>query len=210
MSQIQMTLEEFSKAMGSTAPSPGGGGAAAYCGALSAALGSMVCELSADKRACYDYADELRATIKSADELRGKLLALVDGDDEGFRPLNDAWAMPVDTTKEREERTALIQKGLVTACEAPFEMMRLSAQCIEMFKRLAKIANRTVMSDVGVGAMMASAAIKAASVNIYINISMLHDEEKAAELREKVDQLYEEYKKGDKVFKKVLDSLKKA
>ena len=208
MLQTQLNLDEFSQAMASTKPSPGGGGAAAYCGALSAALISMVSSLSADKLSCVDYADELKETAKEAEVLRARLVELVDQDEKGFLPLSEAWAMPMDTTAEREERSRLIQAALVTACDAPLEMMRLCVRCTEVLNRLAKIANRTVISDVGVGAMMAAAAIRAASVNVFINISMLKDEALAAEMQETAEALLKDAKKGDRVFKKVLDALK--
>lgn len=160
---IDMKCSEFIGALGSSAPIPGGGGAAALCGAISAALCAMVGNITASKK---EEAAELAA---SANQLAERFLLLVDADAEGFKPLSDIYSMPKDTPNYDELKRAAVIK----ACEAPMEMIRLTTASITILEQMKPFASKLLISDIGCGAVLATAALKSASMNIFVNTRLL-------------------------------------
>ncbi|MCR5784192.1 MAG: cyclodeaminase/cyclohydrolase family protein [Eubacterium sp.] len=199
------SCEEFSYVLSSKAPVPGGGGAAALCGALSAALCSMVANITSGRKKYAQYEDDIQRVIADCDVTRKKLLELVNKDAEGFEPLQKAYSIP----KDNPERETVMEKASLDACVAPIEMMREIAKSIDMLEEMRIKGSVTVKSDVGCGALIARAAIESASMNIYINTKPLKCE-KARMLEKEADDLLEEYiPKAEKTAKLVMEDLRK-
>ena len=167
----QKSCADFAQVLASSAPVPGGGGAAALTGALGAALGSMVANLTVGRKAYAQYEEDLRSILERGEALRTGLLALVERDAAGFTPLARAYAIP----KDDPARPETLEAATLAACEAPLEMMRLCGQAIQLLEELLEKGSVTLVSDVGCGALLCRAALEAASLNVFVNTKTLSD-----------------------------------
>lgn len=180
---------EFIEALASKAPTPGGGGASAYVGALASALASMVGNLTVGKKKYAAVEPRMRLELQSLEENRRHLLELVDEDAEAFAPLADAYRLPRETPEETVARDAAIQAALVDACLVPLAIMEQCVLVIESCSFMAKYGNAMVLSDVGAAAVLAKAALRAASLNVVINLRSMEDEERADAYRNKMEDM---------------------
>lgn len=186
---IEKSLNDFAACLASKAPVPGGGGTAALAGALAAALGSMVCELTLGKKKYAPYEEELRGAADRAARLRTELLALVDADAAAFEPLSRAYAIP----KDAPERAEVMEEALKAASEPPMEMARRCAQAVELLSGLAEKCSVLAVSDVGVGAQLAKAALMSAGLNVRVNAKAMADRDYARSLLREVNTLEQRY-----------------
>ena len=183
-----MVDTEVVEALASKAPTPGGGGASAYAGALASALASMVGNLTVGKKKYADVEERMRAELVELDDTRAHLLSLIDEDARAFEPLA-AYGMPKDTDAERAAQNAALQKALVGACEVPLEIMACCLQVIESCVFVARHGSVLALSDAGAGAVLAKAALMAASLNVVINIGSMDDVERADVYRNQMEDL---------------------
>lgn len=179
----------FIDELASGAPTPGGGGACAYCGALAAALASMVGNLTVGKKTYAAVEDQVKEHLAALEGLRADLLALVDADAEAFGPLAAAYRLPKDTPEEQEAKQVAIQKALLGATTVPLDIMRTAAAVVEHTDYLAHFGSRMARSDAGVSAAFARAAVEGASLNVYINVASMDDSDLAAALGREADEL---------------------
>lgn len=204
----QLDMESYTKELASSSPVPGGGGAAAYTAALAAALGEMVGSLTVGKKRYADAEPEIRRAMESMDELRTKLLSMSDRDAEGFLPLADALRMPKSTPEEQKERQAALEEGYKKACEAPFETIHILMDVIALLELFAKKGSRVAVSDAGVGALFAEAALKGSALNVYINTKYMKDREYARSLNTETYEIVEEYtERAEKIYRSVQKGL---
>lgn len=201
-------VDQFLQELASSSPAPGGGSVAALSAALGAALVAMVCRLTVDKPKYADVSQELRTVLSEAEELRHKLTELVERDAEGFNRVMAAFRLPKDTEDQKRNRSAAIQKATRGATEVPLEVVSLSARVLELSRVAAEKGNPNSVSDAGVAAEMARAAVRGAILNVQINLGGLKDEAFVSQARqrvsaaaEKVDDLY------DAVIKMVAEKL---
>lgn len=179
----------FTDALASKAPTPGGGGASAMAGALAAALGSMVAHLTIGKKKFLDRDAELKEALADFDACRAELLALIDADAEAFAALAATWRMPKETDEQQAARHAAEQHALVAACDVPMRIMRTCVRVIEIDAYVAHNGSHLALSDAGAAAVLAKAALEAASLNVYINTSLMDDEAAARALEDESDAL---------------------
>lgn len=179
----------FTDALASKAPTPGGGGASAMAGALAAALGSMVAHLTIGKKKFLDRDAELKKALADFDACRAELLALIDADAEAFAALAATWKMPKETEEEQAARHDAEQRALGAACDVPLCIMRTCARVIGIDAYMAYNGSHLALSDAGAAAVLAKAALEAASLNVYINTSLMDDEAAARALEEESDAL---------------------
>ena len=176
---------EFIDALASSAPTPGGGGASAYVGALSSALASMVGNLTVGKKKYAAVEPEVEEALARLEELRARLLELVDEDARAFEPLAASYRMPKDTPEQQAAKHEAEQAALVGACEVPLEIMGCVQEVVGLTDFMAHKGSRMALSDAGVAAAFARAASDGASLNIYINAKSMDDQELAASYRSK-------------------------
>lgn len=179
----------FIDELASAAPTPGGGGASAYAGALAAALASMVGNLTVGKKTYADVEDEVRASLERLDALRARLVALVDEDARAFEPLAAAYRMPKATPEEQAAKNAALQQALVGASDVPLAIMRAVADVVDEADYLAHHGSKMARSDAGVAAAFARAASDGASLNIFINAASMDDAAQAARYRGEAESL---------------------
>ncbi|NPD32809.1 cyclodeaminase/cyclohydrolase family protein [Eggerthellaceae bacterium zg-997] len=207
MSLTDLSLRDFSEKLASAEPVPGGGGAAAYAGALGCDLGSMVGNLTVGKKRYADVEDEVRALTDECARLSAELTALVDSDAEAFAPLARAYSIP----KDSPERGDVMEAALNTACEPPLQIMRTAARGIDAHARLAQIGSRLVVSDAGAGVALCRAALQAASLSVFINTKSMTDRSRAAQIEAEADELLATYvSRADQTFDAVAQTVRPA
>lgn len=175
MDTAQQPLGRFLDELASSAPTPGGGGAAALIGATGAALLAMVCNLTIGKKGHEAVEAEMKAILGQAEVLRAQLTAMIDDDVSAFNALMACYKMPKDSDEQKAVRSAAIQAGLRGATEAPMACARAAAAVVRLARRTAEIGNRNVISDAGVGVLAAQASLRSAALNVHINAPQLKD-----------------------------------
>lgn len=201
---IEKSMELFLEELSSAAPVPGGGGASAAAGAMSAALGSMVGNLTTGKKKYAEYQSEIEEIIVKAGALRDDFKALVEKDAEVFEPLAKAYSIP----KEEPGRDEILESCLKTAASAPYEMAVKACETAKILDRLAVIGSRLAISDVGVGATLCRSAAEGAAMNVYINTKLMKDRAYAEDLNGRTLKAVEEVRTScDKTYETVRKSL---
>jgi glutamate formiminotransferase/formiminotetrahydrofolate cyclodeaminase len=174
---LNMTLKAFSEETASESMAPGGGSISAYVAALGISLGTMVANLSAHKRGWDDRWAEFSAWAVKGQVLKNQLLAMVDEDTNSFNAIIDAMRLPKGTEAEITARKAAIQTATKYAIEVPFKVMELSLATFEPIKAMAEVGNPNSITDAGVGALCARAAVRGAFMNVRVNVSGLDDKD---------------------------------
>lgn len=200
MDFTQNTCREFVDVLASSAPVPGGGGAAALVGAIGTALGNMVGSLTVGKKKYAEVEDEIKALMDKCRKLETELLDQVPADAEGFEPLAKAYGIP----KDDPTRAEVLEAATVTACAVPIHIMELCCEALDCVKVFADKGSRLAVSDAGCGAVICKAALQAASLNVFINTKSLCDREKAEEMNNKCFAMLDKYTKlADDIFESV-------
>ena len=179
---VDLTVKGFAEETSRESPAPGGGTIAAYMGALGAALGTMVANLSSHKPGWDERWDEFGKWAEKGQSLMTELLHLVDEDTQAFNRIMEAFGMPKKTEEEKAERTKAIQAATLYATEVPLHTMKASFEAFGICRAMAEIGNPNSVSDAGVGALAVRAAVLGAGMNVKINASSLADREVAERL----------------------------
>lgn len=179
---VDMTCRGFAEETASESPAPGGGSVSAYMGALGAALGTMVANLSAHKAGWDDRWEEFSDWADRGQRLLTELLHLVDEDTEAFNRIMAVFAMPKGTDEEKAARSAALQEATLYATQVPLRTMKAALGVFPIVKAMAEQGNPNSVSDAGVGAIAARAAVLGACLNVKINAAGLKDRRKAEEL----------------------------
>jgi glutamate formiminotransferase/formiminotetrahydrofolate cyclodeaminase len=178
---VDRSLEAFVHETASESPAPGGGSAAAAVGALGAALGTMVANLSSHKRGWDERWEEFTAWAERGKRCHDELLALVDDDTRAFNQVLAAFGLPKETPDERAARARAIQDATHGAIEVPLRVMETAVAALDVIVKMTEIGNPNSVSDAGVGALCACAAVRGAGLNVRINSVALKDRAYAAE-----------------------------
>ncbi len=179
---IDLTAKGFAEETASESPAPGGGSISAYMGALGAALGTMVANLSAHKAAYDDRWEEFSDAAEIGQHLMDELLALVDEDTEAFNRIMAVFAMPKKTDEEKAARAAALETATLYATQVPLKTMKKAYEVFDLVENMAADGNPASVTDAGVGALAARAAVRGAGLNVRINAAGLKDRETAESL----------------------------
>ena len=186
---IDMTCKEFAEETASESPAPGGGSISAYMGALGAALGTMVANLSSHKAGWDDRWEEFSDWAEKGQTVMQELLHLVDEDTAAFNRIMAVFAMPKSTDEERAARSAALQEATLYATEVPLRTMRAALAVFPIVRAMAEEGNPNSVSDAGVGALAARSAVFGARLNVRINAAGLKDRAKADALTAEADAI---------------------
>ena len=201
---VRMTCEGFARETASESPAPGGGSISAYMGALAAALGTMVANLSSHKRGWDDRWKEFSDAAEKGQVIMKELLSLVDEDTAAFDRIMDCFSMPKNTPEEKAARTRAIDEATLNAANVPLRTMEASLKALPLALEMARKGNPASASDSGVAALAALAAIRGAELNVRINIAGLADKAPAAPLLERAAEILSEaHKLHDEVLEVV-------
>ena len=186
---VNLSVKGFADETSRESPAPGGGTISAYMGALGAALGTMVANLSSHKRGWDDRWAEFSAWADKGQQLMTELLHLVDEDTEAFNQIMSAFSLPKGTDEEKAARSAAIQEATLYATQVPLKTMKASFRAFDICKAMAEEGNPASVSDAGVGALAARAAVLGACLNVKINASSLKGREQADALVAEANEL---------------------
>ena len=189
MELSELTVRSFANLLGSDAPAPGGGSAAALAGSLGAALSAMVSALTLGRKKYADYQELAQAGFDKASALKENFLNAMERDTEVFNKFSAAMGMPKETPEEKAARSDAMQKALALCIESPLYMMELSFDAMKLTNELLGKTNANALSDLGVSALMLGAAVQGAWLNVLINLGSLKDEAAAANYRTKGENL---------------------
>ncbi|MCM1484107.1 MAG: glutamate formimidoyltransferase [Muribaculaceae bacterium] len=188
-SLTDLTVKEFTYLTASEAPAPGGGSIAASMGALAAALGTMVANLSAHKAGWDERWEEFSNYADAGQLLTDTLLELVDEDTEAFNRIMAAIQMPRSTEEEKAARAAAMEEATLYATKVPLRTMEAALDAFPLLEAMAENGNPASVSDAGVGALAARAAVLGARLNVRINAAQLKDRDTAVKLTTRADEL---------------------
>lgn len=195
---VDMTCTGFAEETASESPAPGGGSISAYMGALGAALGTMVANLSSHKAGWDDRWEEFSDWAERGQALLTELLHLVDEDTDAFNRIMNVFAMPKSTDEEKVARSAALQEATLYATQVPLRTMRTAVRIFDVVRAMAAEGNPNSVSDAGVGALAARSAVLGARLNVKINAAGLKDRAAADALVAEAEQLAAEAERLEK------------
>jgi methenyltetrahydrofolate cyclohydrolase len=169
------SIPAFLDDLASERPAPGGGGAAAVCGAIGAALVSMVANLTIGKKNYEAVSEDLKAVNAKAEELRAELTGAIEEDVVAFNSVMGAYGLPRASDEEKAKRTAAIQAALKEATLAPLRAVKACFEVILLSAIVAEKGNLNVISDAGVAVLAANAGLRSAALNVFINAKAIKD-----------------------------------
>lgn len=179
---VDMTCQGFAEETASESPAPGGGSISAYMGALAAALGTMVANLSSHKAGWDERWEYFSDWAERGMAVMNELLALVDEDTAAFNKIMDVFAMPKGTDEEKAARAAAMETATLYATQVPLRTMKAAYKAFDVVRAMAEEGNPNSVSDAGVGALAARSAVMGACLNVKINAAGLKDRKAAEEL----------------------------
>lgn len=186
---VNMTVASFAEETASESPAPGGGSIAAYCGALGAALATMVANLSSHKKGWDSRWEEFSIHAEKGQSLMTELLELVDEDTNAFNHIMTAFSLPKANDEEKAARKLAIEAATIYAIQVPFKSMKHSYESFELIKAMVEKGNPNSVSDAGVGALCARAAVKGCYLNIKINAQYLAQHPEVMPILEQAEQM---------------------
>lgn len=191
---VDMTITGFTNETASESPAPGGGSIAAACGAMGAALGTMVANLSSHKRGWDDRWEEFSDWAVKGQYYKDLLLHYVDEDTHAFNKIMEAFGLPKKTEEDKRIRTKAIEDASKYAMEIPFKVMQTALDSMEVMRAMAEKGNPNSVSDAGVGALCALTAVEGAFLNVKINAGGIEDKMYTNGLIKRGDEIAEKAK----------------
>jgi glutamate formiminotransferase/formiminotetrahydrofolate cyclodeaminase len=174
---VNMNLKAFANETASDSPAPGGGSISAYVGALGAALGTMVANLSAGKRGWEEQSEYFSQWAEKGQQIKDALMKLVDEDTHAFNRIMNAFGLPKNTDEEKKARTQAIEDATKYACEIPLQVMKTAYSALPIIAAMVEKGNPNSITDAGVGALCVKTAVRGAYFNVLVNAKGIKDRE---------------------------------
>ncbi len=187
-----MSLVEFTDELSTDSPAPGGGSVAALCLAISGALSSMVANLTFNKKGYENSWEAVKPITEKGQIIKAQAISAIDEDTEAFNLMMSALKLPKKSAEGKEFRETAIQQATQGAIIVPLKTLELAEEAVNLAYEIAEIGNRNALSDVGVAAITAVAAAKAAFLNIKINMGAITDIDFVKKIMEKSEHLLAE------------------
>ena len=205
MKLVDLSLTDFAQVLGSDAPAPGGGSAAALSAANGISLTKMVCELTLGKKKYAEFEAEIAQVHAESARLQESLLAAIDKDTEAFNLVSAVFDMPKETEEDKAARREAMQQALKEATQSPYGMMEDILVALQTTQKAVGKSNTNAASDLGVAALNLKAGLQGAWLNVLINLSGVKDEAFVADYRSKGEDLLQ---KGcvlaDEIYQEIL------
>lgn len=208
MNTAGYNIDEYIKELGSKAPVPGGGGASAVAGALSAALSSMVCNLTVGKKSYISVEDDIKKILEDMNKHMESFIKLSDKDAEVFYPLSQAYGFKPQNDEEKKMHEENMEKLLFDAAMVPLDIMKEAYSMLVAVDFLAKKGSKLAVSDAGVAVSMLRSAVCGAMMNVVINVKYMKDRIKAQNILDEASEILENtMNKADIIYREVLEVL---
>ena len=189
---LSNSLGLFPELVAAGTPTPGGGSVAAQSGVMAASLGQMMCNITIVKKKFAEVEARLKEIRDELEQLNARLRELIAEDSASFEAVLRAYRLPKESEDQKRERDAQIETAMRVAVDVPFETAERSFQVLKHLGELAELGNPNALSDVAVGALLAQAAVKGASYNVYVNLDSLSNREAADLVRQKMTRLIDD------------------
>jgi glutamate formiminotransferase/formiminotetrahydrofolate cyclodeaminase len=206
---VSLDLQAFVDEVSMDSPAPGGGSVAALCGALSAALSSMVANLTYGKKGYEESGEDMKRIAVRAQELKDKLLRAVDLDARAFNKVMEAFRLPKGTEEQSRERETAIEDASKGATLVPLGVLTAASELIELAEAVARKGNRSSASDAGVAGLTAQAAGEGAYYNVRINLPGIKDERFKARTAKQAEALRRKLERYSLALKKYMGNVLK-
>lgn len=201
-----MSIKEYLDILKTDAPAPGGGGVSGLTAAQGISLTLMVIELTLGKKKYEEYMEIIEKSRERALELYEELAVAADEDREVFLKLSEAYALPKETEEEKKIKQQILGERSLAATEAPYKVMELSLEGLEITEKLVGKSNKMAVSDLGVAAACFLAACKSAWLNVKINLPYLTDKDRAQDFEKGGRNILE---KVTELSEKIYDAVEK-
>ncbi len=202
---LNKPLKNFLLDTFSRTPTPGGGSVAALTGALGASLLGMVANYTLNKKKFESVEERIKEILKELEEKRDRLSQLIQEDIDAYQNFSKAMNLPKNNLEEREARMRALQSSLEEAAQVPLATASVSFRLIEIAHELLSKSNPNLVSDVGVGAILAWSALESAALNVEINLSSIKNSSFVEEKRKFISLLLSE---GEKIREDVVEKVK--
>ena len=203
---VDMTCAGFTEETASESPAPGGGSISAYMGALAAALGAMVANLSSHKAGWDERWEYFSDWAEKGMVVMNELLALVDEDTAAFNKIMDVFGMPKGTAEEKAARAEAMEVATLYATQVPLRTMKAAYKTFDIIRAMAQEGNPNSVSDAGVGALAARSAVMGAYLNVKINAAGLKDRTVAEELVNEANNIQALAQQAEKKILDIVES----
>lgn len=203
---VDLTVKDFINETASESPAPGGGSVSALLGSLGAALATMVANLSSHKRGWDERWEEFSNWAEKGKKFHQELLQCIDEDTDAFNRLMDAFGLPESTQFEKEERDQAVKEATKNAIEVPLKVMNLAHASMEIIQVMAETGNPNSVSDAGVGAICARAAVEGAYLNVKINAAGFSETSFIQELLVQADALFNSAREKEMEIMRIVNS----
>ena len=201
-------IDEYINELGSKAPVPGGGGASAVAGALSAALAGMVCNLTVGKKSYMAVEDDVKKILEDMNKHMESFIKLSDKDAEVFYPLSQVYGFKPQNDEEKKLHEENMEKLLFDAAMVPLDIMKEAYGMLDAIDFLAKKGSKLAVSDAGVAVSMLRSAVCGAMMNVVINVKYMKNRQKAQNLMDEASEILENtMNKADIIYREVLEVL---
>lgn len=208
MNTAGYNIEEYIKELASKAPIPGGGGASAVAGVLSAALSSMVCNLTIGKKSFAAVEEDIKNILSDMNKHMESFIKLSDKDAEVFYPLSQAYGFKPQNEEEKALHEANMEKLLFDAAIVPLDIMKEANSMLNSIDFLAKKGSKLAISDAGVAVGLLRSAVCGAMMNVVINVKYMKDRDIAQRLLDEASEILEDtMNKSDIIYREVLEVL---
>lgn len=208
MNTAGYNIEEYIKELASKAPVPGGGGASAVAGALSAALSSMVCNLTIGKKSFAAVEEDIKNILSDMNKHMENFIKLSDKDAQVFYPLSQAYSFKPQNEEEKSLHEANMEKLLFDAAIVPLDIMKEANSMLNSIDFLAKKGSKLAISDAGVAVGLLRSAVCGAMMNVVINVKYMKDRDIAQRLLDEASEILEDtMNKSDIIYREVLEVL---
>jgi formiminotetrahydrofolate cyclodeaminase len=187
----QLTIRNFIQELGSGSATPGGGSAAALCGAMGAALSAMVARFTAGREQFRNAWERMEGIKQGSDELAERFLALIQEDTDAYQEVLKALRLPKEAGEEKAVRQEALQKAMRKASSVPLETLRVSERLIQMAKGAVEQGNPTTVTDAAAAVHLASAAATVAAYNVRTNLPSLKDDVFVDGCKREVEEILE-------------------
>lgn len=185
----EQKVQHFLDMLASKSPTPGGGSVASLTAAMSAGLLSMVSNLTIGKEKYAHFEKDIKELLRKSEKLRADFETLIEKDIEAFNQFMATMKLPKETQEQKDERRQEMQIALIEAAKIPLEVARKSRELLDICRAIAEKGNRNVISDAGVGVILAQAALESAILNVRINLGMIQEDKIREQFNEEIEKL---------------------
>ncbi len=207
---VDLTVKDFIKEVDSSSPAPGGGSVSSVASTIGCALARMVGHLSFGKKKFEANSEEDKKNFEEAfnqiKKHQERLEVLVDEDTKSFGVFMDAMKLPKETEEEKAYRRNQMEEATKVIIKVPYEIATESLESLRLLSTIIEFGNKNAITDVGVAALLLTAGVEGAILNVKINLPGLSDESLVNEYIANCNKIENEALELKKTLLKVVNS----